>query len=160
MKRAFVEQPPNWVVQELSTVLPNPADVMRVFVRSSQGGNPVHTGWLLASTTDDVVIEKRAQPGAPVRRVTGGRARKIRAADKSARSVPDVDPQSFEFRILKVPRLYLDVLWVHSPQGKGDWVIPYASFGGELREGERYTLQFFLEAADRLAKRTPACPRV
>jgi hypothetical protein len=164
MKNPLIDPSPEWVVEELYSALCESREasprVVRTFVRSSRGGKPVHVGWLLASEREDVVVEKRAQPGAPVRIIRGERARKIRDAEGRARSMPELDdPEAgYELRALRVPRLYLDVLWLHSPAGTGDWVIPYATFEGELQEGKRYTLQFFSEAAKRLAARTPACP--
>jgi hypothetical protein len=118
-------------------------------------------GYLLASRTENVVIEKRVQPGSPVRVVIGDIARRIREAEAEIRTWPEwkETPEDYELRAIRIPRLYLEALWLHSPRGLGDYVLPYAAFEGELKEGQRRSLDFFLRAATRLARQTPPVPR-
>ena len=47
-------------------------------------------------------------------------------AMRAAREFPEVGQGGFELRLLSVPGLYVQALWLHDPQGKGDLLQPLA----------------------------------
>lgn len=68
------------------------------------------------------------------------------AAIEAAERLPEVDAADFEARLLKIPALYTVALWLRSPDGADDLVVPVGDAHPALESGRAYRADAFVEA--------------
>ena len=66
-------------------------------------------------------------------------------AIRAAKEFPEVKQGGFELRLLSVPGLYVEALWLHDPQGKNDILIPLAPSPLELQLGSQVSVATLLK---------------
>ena len=67
-----------------------------------------------------------------------------RRAIAAAQSLPQVAGQPFELRLLRLPALLVDALWLKNTGGGEDLVVPIASLSKKLVAGQAYAPAQFL----------------
>lgn len=72
--------------------------------------------------------------------------------DEAAR-LPQVSAGSYEPRLLRIPSLYLDALWLKNLGAGEDLVVPIASKSSDLVAGQTYTGDSFINLVRELAQK-------
>ncbi|SDA28294.1 hypothetical protein SAMN05216315_13730 [Nitrosospira sp. Nsp18] len=90
------------------------------------------TGWRYLVQEGDNVLASAETVAGPREEQVFSAFNEGRFVDSSAKAMravrefPEVGQGGFELRLLSVPGLYVQALWLHDPQGKGDLLQPLA----------------------------------
>jgi hypothetical protein len=90
------------------------------------------TGWRYLVQEGDNVLASAETVAGPREEQVFSAFNESRFVDSSAKAMravrefPEVGQGGFELRLLQLPGLYVQALWLHDPQGKGDLLQPLA----------------------------------
>lgn len=74
-----------------------------------------------------------------------------RRAIAAAQSLPQIAGQPFELRLLRLPALLVDALWLKNTGGGEDLVVPIASLSNKLVAGQAYPPAQFLDITKQIS---------
>lgn len=83
----------------------------------------------------------------------GWLGKKTRDAAELVDQIPDVTNGSYEMRILTIPALLVDLLWLKDLAGSNDLLIPIGSASPEIVVNKTYTPEEFFSVAQPIAIR-------
>jgi hypothetical protein len=114
----------------------------------------IHDGDRVIASTDAVLNQKGGFDFGQVNE--GPFNASMEQAIRKAEGLPTVQKAHFEPVVLVVPALYIVALWLHTPDGENDLVLPLPPTPSELRPLEPLAAKDFWSVARRLAERVPA----
>jgi hypothetical protein len=79
----------------------------------------------------------------------------LRVAKEVWKLPQEKDPTQYQLRILRIPALHTEVIWLKATPDRKGFVIPFRTFEKELQEKEVYTVGEFLEIIRRLPEPKP-----
>jgi hypothetical protein len=136
----------------LHTSVPHPVYLLKLEDlakgKSVSSAARVGTRFLLVQDGKPVAAAELREPGPRTAPVTAGNSpaqlnrgpfvQGTQTAIEHAETLHEVRSSDYELRLLRVPALYLEALWLHGPQG-ADIVIPVEPAPPELVAGRSYS---------------------
>ena len=83
----------------------------------------------------------------------GPHVTRARSAIRTATTLPETKKQKFELRLLIIPALSVEAVWLKAAGPANDLILPYLTGGARLKARQPYTAEKFLAAVQELAAR-------